>query len=215
MPKLPRYIVAAILLCLMYCAGSQAAFAQNYVLDKPQRGVIYMAAGDTLESSFSINLPNDILQVNAGKLIKTYSSRQVKWFKFYDEENQITRFFYSLPYNERGHYKVPVFFEMIFGGDHLSILARESIVIETAPNYDPFYNRTVGGQRARLVVDYYMMNAKGAIKPYRLRKKEVLKFLSDEEMKLKEFIKSERIDFASKADLFKVAEYYNQLKKQP
>ncbi len=182
-----------------------------YTLDQVQQGKVVLMNGDTIEGKFNVNLTNDLLQLDRGQTIQSLSARQVFSFSFFDRENQETRFFFSLPFAFRGGYRVPVFFELQYAGQAMSLYTRESLVMDNVPFSDPFTGRTVYSTRSRISFDFYLRDDKGVLVRFTGRKKELLQRLAKQAKPLKQFMKENKLDPSERTDLMRIIEFYNDL----
>jgi len=203
-------IILALLLLgtsLLYAQNS----GQNPSVDVLRNGRIVLANGDTLDGRFTINLPNDLLEYKLGNSIKTYSARQVQYFYFQEEEANIIRYFFTLPYSDYGSYKAPHLFELLYLGQKLSLYCRERIVIENVPYYDGFTNRTHFVSRNKLVNDFYFRDNKGLISLFSQTRKNLLSFMKGYEEPIKEHLNNIEMSFSNREDMIKLIDYYNNL----
>lgn len=200
--------------CSVVCLAALSFKAQSqrtYTLDQVHQGKIVLMQGDTLEGKFTINLTNDLLQLDKGNTIQSLSARQVYSFSFFDKDNQLTRFFFSLPFALRGGYRIPLFFEMQYAGPAMSLYTRESLIMDNIPMVDPFTSRTIYSTRTRISFDYYLRDDKGVMFRFTGRKKELLQRLEKQAKVLKPFIKENKLDPSERSDLMRIIEQYNEL----
>jgi hypothetical protein len=186
--------------------------AQNYTLDKTHYGTVILASGDTLRGVFSVNLTNDVVQIEQRSAIKTFSARQIEQFSFEDGDNKTTRYFYSLPFAAAGSYKAPWFFEMLHEGPYLSLLARQMLVYESVPTYNGFSGYTSLASVPRISYDYFFLTEKEGIVRYSQRRKELLQALKDLNEEIEKFIKEQRLSVTNRADLERIVEHYNLIR---
>lgn len=204
-----------LLLLLWPLLAALSVQAQEFVLDQPQRGRIYLHSGDSLEGSFTINLANDLLQISQENTIKTLTARQVDRFWFDDGMNRGRRYFLSLPFTMTNGYRIPAFFEIILDGPAMALLAREQVLVETMPVYDPLSNRTIMSSRQRLLIDHYFMNEQGIITRYHGRRKDLYAIFADKQEAVKNFLDATRTGIGSRTELIRITDYYNSIKSKP
>lgn len=175
-------------------------------------GQVVLTYGDTLKGQFSVSLGTDLVQFRQANMVKTFSARQVTYFDFQDPQLMLTRYFYSLPYAERGSYKVPKFFELIYRGPALSLYCRETVVIENVPYYDGFSNRTYYSTRTKLIWDYYFQKENGLVVHYKPGRKALLELMSDQEKAIKRYMDEAQAGTLRREHLVSITDYYNALK---
>lgn len=207
------YIYTCLLICISTIAATSLVHAQSgYASDNWYRGSIILAEGDSLSGELHYDLQNNLVQLNAGNVIKAYSARQVWSFSFYDPDLMADRQFYALPYTVESNYKAPVLFELLTEGD-ISLLAREKLVTENVPQYGYGGFGNYSYLRTRIRRDYFMGFANGNIKNYDGTKKDLLYLLRDHASEVKKFINAHRFRYDDKRDLIQIINYYNSLKK--
>ena len=206
-----KHVLVMVLMLTLWVSQS---VAQDYAMDQVQYGRIILVDGDTVEAGFSINLANEILQVDFNSSLRTFTARQVERFDFTDEYTRLPRNFVSLPFSNRNGYKIPMFFEIVLDGSHLALLAREQLVTETTPVYDGFSNNTVMASRNRIIVEHYFLNEKGQLFKYQNRKKDLYHIFADKKDEMKDFISASRLSYTNRQDLVKITDYYNYLKSR-
>jgi len=183
-----------------------------------RKGVIVFSSGDSITTEFSINLANDLVQLSEGGALKTFSARQIKCFYFPEKNQNFVRFFYTYYFNGGRGYGYPKLFEVLFTGTYLSLLTRETIVMETVPLYDGFSGRSILTTRQRVQTDYYLVtpSRNPELKPnvfqYRNSKKQIFKICKDKAKDMKAFYEEQNLSSSNKADLIKLVDYYNYLK---
>jgi hypothetical protein len=93
--------------------------------------------GDTIRGQLKYDLQNNAVQVNTRNVMQTYSARKIHYFEIFDETIDSYRHFYALPYSVQANYEVPLIFEVLYEGQ-LSLLCREEVVTEAAPQYNAY-----------------------------------------------------------------------------
>lgn len=194
------------------CSGAftNDLFAQP---DTWHTGIIVLNSGDTLtDVHFSYNLKTNLLQVNQANTLKAYNASQVQYFEYLDKEfNYYRRFFtYKYALYSRG-YATPVFFEKAYQGNYLSLLLRETLVMDSQPVFDPFMGRTIFINQPKVVYNFYFMSPDSTIRFYDGTRKGLLNLLKDKQTEIKDFVKEQKISYNTVSHIIEVLRYYNEL----
>ncbi len=187
--------------------------AQDFPSEMWHEGKVVLLSKDTIKGKIKYDLVNDLIQVEANNVLKTYSARKILFFEIFDVTINSYRQFYSLPYNVQPNYKVPLLFEVLYAG-RLSLLCREEIVTETAQpyNYSPYYySPSYSGTRTKLAYKYYFMDEKGKIILYSLKKRDLLSFFPKKRREVEQYIKKNHLKHDNMRDLVRLTAYYNAL----
>lgn len=184
--------------------------AQDFPFDYWHEGRVVLISGDTLSGMIKYNIDGDAIQVETNKVIQAYSSQKILFFEIYDELFGSYRQFYSLPYNVKIDYKIPILFEVLYEGP-MTLLAREYIVEETVPQYGYYYRGGNYGTRTRLAFDFYFLNTKGKIEKFSLKKNDLYHILDKKSSEIKRYIKKNRLRHDKREDLVRIVAYYNSL----
>ena len=207
-----RLLGLFLLFICITAAGSGTCYAQQRAT--PRYGMVVLTTDDTLYGTFTIDLADNLLEVHIGNTIRTFSARQVQHFTYKEEEDEKREhIFVSLPYNERSNYKVPTFFDMLYGGKRLSLLVRESYVTVSLPQYDSFTNRSFNRTQTRLVQDFFFLTEAGLVKRYGNRRKDLYALFPEHEAHIKQYMEQNNLGYTSREDLFKITEYCNTFPK--
>ena len=182
-------------------------------------GEIYLNDNTVIRGKIKYDIPRDIVQVELGDKIKTYSAKLVARFSFIQGNIGVKRNFFTLPYSERFGYKeVPKFFEVITEGK-MTLLAREYIAVRTTGTrgpYDRFSTSRAGGPRtlnyAYIAYNMFLLDHEGNMMPYNGRRKELYRILEEgDSADLKKFAKSNRLKLEKLRDVAKLVAHYNTL----
>jgi hypothetical protein len=208
-----------VLLLVFLIQLSFSGFSQDFPSEQWHNGKLVLLSEDTIVGKLKYDLQNDLVQINVGNVLQTYSSRKILYFEIFDETIESYRHFYALPYNVQSNYKVPLLFEVLYEGQ-LSLLCREEIVTESVPQYNSYpysaygnsrnsspYNQT----RARLSYKYYFLDEKGDIENYNMKKSELMTFFKKNNQQVKQYIKKNKLKHDKMRDLVRVTAYYNAL----
>jgi len=196
-------------------------FAQDFPSEMWHNGKIVLLSEDTIVGKIKYDFQNNVIQINLGNVIQTYSARKIHYFEIYDETIESYRHFYALPYNVQANYQVPLIFEVLYEGE-LSLLCREEIVTESVPQYNsypysnygsygPYGNSPYNQSRNRLNYKYYFLDKRNGIKNYNMKKNELLSFYKKYQQQVKKYMKKHNLKHDRMRDLVRLTAYYNAL----
>jgi len=183
--------------------------AQTFPSEIWHEGKLVLNSNDTIKGLIKYDLDNDLIQIGVENVIQTYSSRKIITFQIFDRSIDNYRRFYALPYSVKLNYKVPILFEVLYEGT-LSLLARETIVMETVPQYTGTY-RSSPYSRQRLAYTYYFLEKGSEIFKYLPKKRELYYIMRKKSSEIEKFMKKNRLRAEDKNDLIKITSYYNTL----
>lgn len=198
-----------IFLIAILCSLCQVSFAQVFPSEVWHDGKLVLMEGDTLEGQVKYNLETDLVQFTRDRqTVKTFTGRKLLFFEIFDKTVNRYRQFYAIPYNVKSNYKAPVIFEVLYTGDHLSLLSREAIEYQVA-NYP--YSMSGTYTRLELVYTHYFLKPDGSITLFTGKKKDLLWVMNKNSSEIKKYIKNEKIRIDRRGDLVKLVAYYNSL----
>ncbi|MDI9356510.1 MAG: hypothetical protein QM536_05740 [Chitinophagaceae bacterium] len=172
--------------------------------------VITLEYNDTLSGSIKYDLSQNIIQIKKRDKIATVSSRNILYYKIFDEKNKYYRIFYSLDFSTESGYKVPMFFELIQEG-RISLLAREYIVSENISSFANPYSNYGNTNRKRVEYTFYLLNKVGDITIFKGSKKEMSPIMEDKWKEVETYIKQNNLSYNTLSDVTKIISYYNSL----
>ncbi|MCX8491340.1 MAG: hypothetical protein ORN54_09760 [Cyclobacteriaceae bacterium] len=186
---------------------SFAASAQQYGFELWHEGKIVLETSDTIKGLVKYDIQNDLIQVKKQNKLESFTVRKVLAFEIFDTSVKRYRQFYSLPYSQNNTYKTPLFFELLCEGK-LTVLAREKLEYKTVSS--PFYYY---GTYSTLVLvnQYYLLKPNGAIEDFDGRKSDWLASMENKKTEVREYAKTNRLDFDDKYELIRIVDYYNSL----
>jgi hypothetical protein len=184
--------------------------AQTFPSDIWHDGRIVLVSEDTLKGPLKYDFENDIVQINNGGILQAFGARKVLFFEIFDQSLGEYRQFYSLPYKIKPNYMVPIFFEVLQEGP-LTLLARESVIQETVPQYDYYARNSYHTARYRLIYDYYFLNKKGDIRKFDMKRRNLLNMMKPYSSEVKSYIKENRLKYDKREDLSSITGYYNEI----
>lgn len=200
-------ILAGVFLVLLFSLSGRA---QDFPSQMVHDGKLVLLNGDTLKGQLKYDIENDLVQMVVNEKIQTYSARKILYFQIYDKTVEMFRSFYSIPYEVQPNYEVPLLFEVLYEGP-LSLLARESIVTETVPQYSHMYRSSVNMTRTRLDYEYYFLDRRGNFTRYTMKRNELFDIMRRKEPQIKQYIKKNRLKVDTRRDLVRITAYYNAL----
>ena len=133
------------------------AFAQRFAQDYwHKNGKIKLSDGTTYQGELKYDLANELIQLQVRGILKTFTSRKVSSFEFYDNFEQRDRHFYALPFAKVSGYKTPTFFELLMQDQPITLLVRESLTTQTDVNNNPYtFNRASTVLRTVVKYDFF------------------------------------------------------------
>ncbi|MGK7397001.1 MAG: hypothetical protein ACNS62_20665 [Candidatus Cyclobacteriaceae bacterium M3_2C_046] len=199
------------ILVIVLVMVAHLTIGQTFPSDVWHEGKLVLLEGDTLVGKIKYDIDNDLVQLNIGNTLQTYSSRKILYFEIFDETVDNYRYFYALPYQIQPNYKVPIIFEVLYEGA-LTLLARETIVTENVPQYSYYHYRPqFYNTRARLDYNYYFLDKKGEIVKYTMKRRDLLDIMKNKSSQVKQYIKKNNLKYDKRSDLFRIVAYYNAL----
>jgi hypothetical protein len=183
--------------------------AQQFASEMFHEGFLVTTNGDTLRGALKYNMEVNIVNLLVGGTIKTYSSQKIFYFEIFDVTVDNFRQFYSLPYEVRPGYKIPILFELQYEAPQ-SLLTREQIVTETVPASTMYWGG--GFTQLRLVYNFYFLDKKGNMIWFSGRRKELLEIVGTKKSKsVKAYIKDNKLRTDQIQDLIRITAFFNSI----
>ncbi len=195
------------------------SFSQEFSQDVWHEGKVILRTGDTLTGQLKYDLSENILQFKFGNRIVTLTPKKTHGFTINDKLLGKERVFAVFGYNPYSSYKPLLFFEVLVRGK-LSLLSRESVYVETLPQFDYFTNTTFYSTRRMVDYSFFFMKAskkKGQewdIIQYNEKKKQLVQVMGSKDEEIKEYIKENKVAYGSRDGLILVVRYFNSLYKK-
>ena len=199
-----------VFLFIVFACSCTISVAQEFPSEIFHEGKVILSTEDTIKGQIKYNFQNDLIEVITGNVVQTLTARKIVNFTIFDKTVDMFRTFYSVPFNREPNYKVPMLFEVLFEGK-LSLLARETIIQETVPQYSYYYRSTYNYTRKLLSYEYYFLPQKGNFTKYNLKKFELFELMKDREPQIKQYIKKNNLKIDSRRDLIRIVSFYNSL----
>ena len=202
-----RYLLSIIILVFVITSN---VICQDFPSQIFHDGKVILQSGDTLKGKTKYDMQNDMVQLVSGNVVHTLTARKIIYFTIFDETVDMYRTFYSLPYNIQPDYRVPMLFEVLYEGE-LSLLARESIVQETVPQYSNLYRSSVNMTRTKLSYEYFFLEKKGTFTKYNTKKNELYGIMRKRSQQIKQYVKKNHLKTDLRRDLVRITAYYNAI----
>lgn len=197
----------------MLILSLSCSYAQVNFEDEPWNpGYLVTNDEDSLFGPVRINFGADLVQINEENSVKTFAANQILQVYYKDNTGENEHYIYSFPYHPFSDFKPKKFFEMLFSGKFLSLLARSFWVSETVPIYDNFTYRTVFTTRVRLATEYYFMYPGKKVRIFGGNKKDLFVQLADKKDALKKILSENKLDLSNREDLVFIVKEYNKIK---
>jgi len=196
-------------LFLVFILSSFAAKGQEFPSEIWHQGMVVLVNEDSIIGKIKYNLKQDLIQIESNKKIFTFSGKRVFYFQIFDETVDSYREFYVLPYALVNQYESPVFFEVLIEGK-LTLLCREAIITKTVnDNVMNPYGANMPYSREVLAYTYYFLDERGKITKYNMKKRDLLRVLSNRAAKIEEYMRINRLKADKRYDLSRIISFYN------
>ena len=211
-------------LFVTFACGSMQGWAQaqeGFDNEHWLYGKVVLSEGDSLEGAVIYHPAQDVVQIaSEDGVIHSFSAVNVSHFMISGVYKGKPQVFRSLPWNMgslESDFRVPVFFEQINQG---KLVLMKRYVGLAASNGDQQYataslqtvyfpHFATEGDRFQEVL--YMLLPDGEIVQLRKNKKDLLKLCGVHTGKVKQYAKSNKLDYKSSQDLLSIVNYYNTL----
>lgn len=211
------FVTGLFLISFCYISHGQRAQYQ-FPGDMWHAGSVTLTDGTKLEGNLKYDLPIDALQIIVEEKTLTYPANKIRQFKFFQEDIELNRVFYSMPYVTETGYRRPKLFEVLFNG-RTGLLTRESIAVSTRRMDDPYfrggyrYNPLRGRSVQVRYLDYkfYLISSDGKIVLLGDSKKDVIAAFKKNHSDLRKYIKSNKLKIGVVEDMTDLVKYYNEL----
>lgn len=183
-------------------------------------GSILLNDGTELKGLIKYNDRAGILSFESGATSRSFTSRRVSGFEFYDEREKKQRIFYSIIYEDaETNAKSPLFFELIKDLKTFAVITKtDRVKIEAkssggGPSANGGYVGVSTTYSASQLQTIYFMDSQGNIVPYMKATKKKLDTNRPKPMysKLEKYADDNKLDFDEKEDFFKILDYYETL----
>ncbi|HCM77454.1 MAG TPA: hypothetical protein DIS90_13805 [Cytophagales bacterium] len=196
-----------LLFISFFCTAHFNSWAQEFPFEYWHEGKVVLENGDTLRGNIKYDMQTDLVQVQVGERLETYTARKLLFLEIYDKTARRYRRMYSLPYNTSGEYKAPVIFELLEEGK-ITLLCREAVEYRTYSSSFYYYGSYT---RLTLIYKYFLLKEDGNIVQFSGKRSDWLDLMNKRKDEVQKYAKANRLDFDDKYDLSRIIAYYNSL----
>ena len=211
------FVTYLFLFCLSYESDAQRARYQ-FPGEMWHVGSVTLTDGSRLEGNIKYDLQIDALQIQVGDKTLTYPANQIRQFKIHQEDIDLNRVFFSIPFVTETGYRRPKLFEVLHDA-RTGLLTREAIAISTRRvsnpyfrggyGYDPLRGRNVSVQY--LEYKFYLVSGDGKIELLGTSRNDVVSAFEKHQSELRKYIKSNKLKLDVVEDMTTLVQYYNEL----
>jgi len=213
-----KVFITGLLLVSCCCLSTAQRRQFQFPSEMWHEGSVTLTDGNRLEGSVKYDLTRDAVQIVVEEKTLTYSANQIREFRILQEDIQLRRVFFSIPFVTETGYRRPKLFEVLLDG-RTSLVAREFIGLSTRTIDNPYYRwgsrfNPIGGRSTQvrfLDYNFYLVSSKGSMELLGSTKKDVLNALKNNQGELKRFIKSNKLKVDVVEDLIAIVRYSNEL----
>lgn len=177
------------------------------------KGEVDLISGKTIRGNIQFDLEtNEILVITNNQKAKLFTSVNVESFQVIDDDAEISRYFFSLPYRVEKHFEKNIFFELLNEG-HITLLSRS--VWSEIPVYHQEANGMVTNTYSRSIVieQFYFILENGEIITAEPTIEDLLAngvFPSKAETDITTFTKSQKLKIYKREDMIALIQFYNR-----
>lgn len=200
--------------CLLLLFSFQSK-AQVLPSEMWHKGMVVLLPDDTVKGLIKYDVVNDNIQVRTEEeKILSFSAQKIFFFEIFDSGINSFRHFYSLPYQVKENYHVPILFEVLYEG-RLTLMCREKVVMDEhdVSNYNKLSSmgKMPLDSRLTLSFDFFFLEKDGTIKRYQPKKRRLLSIMDRKYNEVKKYIKRNHLRHDHITDLVRITAYYNAL----
>lgn len=183
------------------------------------KGVVVLNDNTSHFGHLTFNEDIDLVMIEQGDKILTYSPYQVKLFQYYDGEHELNRIYTAVEISKPDAYYAhhgKKFLELVMQGD-ITVMREEKLKLrETYDDQDrtAILKRNLYSDPTLVVGFDYYFNKDGSTYELKNFKKQVLPLMADHQQEVERFIKENKFDLSSWEDQYEVINYYNDLKSK-
>lgn len=211
-------------LFMAFTCSSMSGWAQAQEAFDTERwlyGKVVMASGDSLEGAVIYHPAEDVVQIaSEDGIVNSFSAVNVSHFMISGVYKGKPQIFRSLLWNRgslESDFKVPVFFEQINEGElvlmkrYVGLSAASSDQKYATASLQTSYFPHFASEGTEFQEILYMLLPNGEIVQLRKNKKDLLRLCGAYTGKVKQYAKSNKLDFKRSQDLLSIVNYYNTL----
>lgn len=182
-----------------------------YYKNRVIKGIVYLPNKKTTEVlTLALNLEENQLIFEEGDVFKIFNPEIIKGISFQDEKGNNEDFFITGFTSTENGINRKTLLRVIYNGD-IKMFALHTVSFDRGNFRDPVTNRT--NIEYKESITYYIVNKKGEFTKTKLKMKNLLNAIGDNESEIKSFAKKNRIKGKNESDAFKILEYYDSLLK--
>ncbi|WP_116542052.1 hypothetical protein [Pontibacter virosus] len=217
-----KYLFLSLL--VTFACGNVPAWAQSnqgFDTERWLYGKVVLVTGDSLQGAVVYHPAQDVVQIaSEDGIINSFSAVSVSHFMISGVYNGKPQVFRSLPWNKgsiQSDFRVPVFFELINQGElvlmkrYIGVTAAKADQQYATASIQTSYFPHFATEGDELQEVLYMLLPNGEIVQLRKPKKDLLKLCGVHTGKVKQYAKSNKLDYNSSKDLRNIVDYYNTL----
>lgn len=181
--------------------------------DRWVKGEVDLVSGKTIRGNIQFDLEtNELLVITNNQKAKLFTSVNVESFQVIDDEAEMSRYFFSLPYKVEKHYEKNIFFELLSEG-HITLLSRS--VWSEVPVYYQDPNGMVTNTYSRSIVleQFYFILEDGEIITSEPTIKDLLAngiFPEIAASDITSFVKRQKLKIHKRVDMITLINFYNR-----
>jgi hypothetical protein len=185
--------------------------AQVFPSEVWHQGTAVLISDDTLKGLIKYDFENDAIQLKTEEdRIKAFSAHKLFYFEIYDTGIKSYRHFYSLPFQVKQDYAVPMLFEVLYEG-RLTLLCREKIVQDVSTQANTDISMLPNDSRIMLDFQFYFLEKDGQINLYEPKKRMLLSIMDRKYNEVKKYMRRNKLRHDHISDLVRITAYYNAL----
>ncbi len=203
MKKLLLTAIVAVGAIGLTCAAPQTAWSS---------GVIVTADEQILQGEIRYNYAYDIVMYreNADASLQTFSTNQITSFRYYDEKQDRVRYFHKYTYRESDYITRPGFFEVVLSGNISYLRKHNGVTYFDATDSRRFAVKRSGRTSPDVVCYDYYVQLNGEIIRARQFKREVLPWLLNQNIAVKDHMKEHGLRSGYVDDQIRLVRYANE-----
>ncbi|MBD1396973.1 hypothetical protein H9Q13_07335 [Pontibacter sp. JH31] len=195
-------------------------FRDSFETQEWHFGKVVLATGVSLSGQVVYHPAKEVVQVSSDDgAISSFSPVNVSYFVVNDIYTGKPQLFRSIFWNlgkQDTDFKKPVFFEQLNDGRLVLIKRQTGVVAKPTDNQirDPYqealYPHTRGTSES-IQEAYYALLPNGEIVPLRKKKRDLLQLFGEKSDQVKQFAKSNKLDYNNPNQLVTIVNYFNSL----
>lgn len=184
-------------------------------------GNLTLTDGLSIKGLIKYDLRAEAVHLKTEGTIRTFMSNQIVRFDFLQANIKRERKFITIPFEEKGGYKRPKLFEVLYENE-ISLLAREEDNLSNWTKSDPSGVTGLRSSRSNhyamrhrrtlpMNYDYYLLDQDKKVKPVRRGAKGVARSFDDHYEKMRSYTKRNKLNTKTLEGMISLVSYYNAL----